>query len=712
MAHEDKVNHSYANSNANVVFSIWKNRHACDRKKPNCTPCGSRGLECVYPEAAPTLKELEMQAEKLAARIQGLEKSKRTSVFSEWPSRLIRHTALYPCQKCNQLQQPCDMRKPSCDRCKSYKIDCSYIDSERPKVYHISHAIAAMNNVIDAYELAFKQDNHQRILKTPSLSSPFLSTRKSIWTVASTPQGFTAYAHVSSYRELQMLINHIHENQPMENHIVQRLGDSTHQYIAGSRPSDKHNNDNKAARTAEAEAAAAAAAEAAEAARPDYLLAFALWDEYTFNAQSLPHDYPIDVTSDLTDDLLALYCRTPCCSAARLPIIDTKEFMARHRNPDIGKRPSKVLTYAICAMAARNAFQVHVWSKGHSHASPRYNMGKALSVGYWLAARKLLAECFDEPSLDNCRSALLLSYASHQNGHTGTMYYYDWIAITMAKELGLFEDSHHDYYDKMLAWSLYYWNVWMRVLCGGTAHVTCPQPSYSPPSPPININDDHYDVLSAWSLNFHLQAQRATIMASLVSAQDKDLNLPQLVELLQPQQEQLETFFRNLPDEWKSMEIKPYQEQKQDDHLQEMMGTVDRGKLRCVCAFDVMVNYFINVIMVHFPFLQSRMDSNMAHAEHCLRICMHAAQSITRAIEATPDCCYTPVIGLAFSNGVYNKIFQCTGSDWALQRMQQSVDILKPSLQYVYDFDTTKSLARTMENGIQMAMNIGCHKQQ
>lgn len=394
----------------------------------------------------------------------------------------------------------------------------------------------------------------------------------------------------------------------------------------------------------------------------------------------------------------------------RLPIVDGKDLLARYYSPDPSQRPSKVLVYAICAMTARNAFQVHVWSKRPAHETPQYNMGKALSIAYWLSARKLLAECFDEPSLDTCRAALFLSYCSHHNGYLNLVRFYDWIAVSMAQELGLFDRKEQPYYDSLLAWVIYYWHVWMRVLGAGLSHRSVPRPAASPPSPPplttsTEMNDEeynNYNVLRSWSYRFQLQLQRDEIMSCTLSAQKQNLSAEHLSHMFEPLEADLKAFFESLPSHWRD----PPNQASDNDHQKDNGYTIGRDMLECACIVEVQVQYYINVIMLYYPFLPSSSSSSSSSntlspfTRQCLRVCLHAAQTITCAIENMVQGCSVPLIGLVFSNSVYQRIFQCTRSPAALQAMQRSLDISKASLHYAYDFESHRPLVRLMEQKV------------
>ncbi|ORE10898.1 hypothetical protein BCV72DRAFT_285158, partial [Rhizopus microsporus var. microsporus] len=146
-------------------------RHACDKNKPSCSRCARRGITCVYPEAAPTLKKLQKATETLGDRIKKFGdrikagemaplfniqsaqndigspaySSSGSSVFSAYseeedrPRIKIRRGAkvastsnfsVYPCSKCFKDLQQCDLLLPRCTRCEANDFECGYKKTE------------------------------------------------------------------------------------------------------------------------------------------------------------------------------------------------------------------------------------------------------------------------------------------------------------------------------------------------------------------------------------------------------------------------------------------------------------------------------------------------------------------------------------------------------------------------------------------------------
>lgn len=472
---------------------------------------------------------------------------------------------------------------------------------------------------------------------------------------------------------------------------------------------------------------------------------FAVWSTLSQQPTPLAQDYPIDISDELTDNLVELYCRSPCCSAIRVPIISPTEFLDRYRDPL--NRPSKTLIYAVCAIAARNAFQLHVWSKRSSLTSSdpvtaQYNMGRALSITYCLKARELLSECFDDASLDNCKAAVLLSYCTYQNGYLGVVYIYEWIAYNMARELGLY-DSSHAFTDEesKLVWCLYYFNTWYRVLEGGSSasiessqfYPCCPLPQ--PPTKPatstdfMQIDDGapcstdelvEYYVWSTWYYMIRLQLLRHDVMTRLVEAQGMG-NDPNLSLDLLGMRDRLEQFHNELPEEWRhpdlsssfmarsscgssthSMGGTPTNEPMQEDvnyHL-------DIQAFARSCILNVHIYYNINKILLYQVFFPSDHIPRAPFSVQCLYTCIDAAYTITQTLEAMvyqQDECNVPLLAFLFANIVYVKLLnyedqQC--QDFAKRCLQLSVDIAKLSTTYTHDFERSKTLVNVMEQDV------------
>ncbi|KAG2223722.1 hypothetical protein INT45_003446 [Circinella minor] len=582
--------------------------------------------------------------------------------------------------------------------------------------------------MMDRYEQAFRQEQKRQ-------------QRKTIWTVMSSRQGWAGITHIASYNDLLKFIDHI--NQVGTFSDTNR--DNHHYYHESPLPSILLGNPWGAA------AAAIQAQQDTPVIHNDNDNNDNGSDAWSYPALStMPRDDTILITNQLTNDLLDLYCRTPCCSAIRLPIIDTEEFMARYKgtytgvntsyrndNPSLAP-PAKVLVYAICAMTARNAFQVHVWNKKtrnnnnnnnntSSYDSAYFDMGREISMAYCLEARELLADCYDEPSLDTCRAAILLSYCSYQNGYPGLIYYYEFIAVSMAHDLGLYNGLPRMLtpYDNVLAWSLYYFHIWSQLLRGGSARLaggwSNPPSLLSLPQPPEIHHKDYY-LLSTWAYKFQLQMQRDAVMACILSAEQQGLSAQELADILRPKQIQLDKFYQDLPWEFKQepsqlritkkshQQKNYYQNNNNINNINSSTTTnattatitmddrytTDVDMFVRACILELQVQYHINKILLHYPFLTTPTITPSSGQSH-LGICMHAAYSITCAIEASADSCNCPLIGLVFANSVYLKFWRYTKSQFALRCLKRSLDISKTTPTYVHDFEMAKTLVKILE---------------
>ncbi|KAI9255262.1 hypothetical protein BDA99DRAFT_467511 [Phascolomyces articulosus] len=710
-------------STRTACFRCRSIRHSCDRKKPSCSRCKQKGFSCSYPEHAPTLKRLQELTMTLSKRVEYfqelLEKQQKQQEQQQQHRKIITggrkkqqqltyQNNVFPCQKCYQSLQPCDMTLPGCKRCQQNGVECTYYYDEKPKIYHIATAVSKLNAMMDKYEHVLRQEEK-------------IQQRKTIWSVLSTNQGCTGIANIASYNDLLKLIDHINQFNMLSNNknshdYQQQQHESSFTSILLGEPwklpplssislsSSSSESESSISTTTTATTTTTSSKQNRMEKCP-----FAVWDAWSYpNHPSMPRDYPIEITDQLTNDLLDLYCRTPCCSAFRLPIIDTEEFMARYKGESttVTSPPAKVLVYAICAMTARNAFQVHVWNKktrynnnnnnnnnnnfmegGYGGGPAHFNMGKALSMAYCLEARELLADCFDEPSLDTCRAAILLSYCSYQNGYSGLIYYYEFIAVSMAHDLGLYNGMSTlkmTPYDNVLAWSLYYFHIWGQLLRGGSARLAggwnSPPSLLSLPQPPERHHRDYY-LLSNWAYKIQLQTQRDAVMASILFAQQQGLSAQELADLLQPKQKQLDNSNATLG----------------HTMLMDDRYTTDVDILVLSCILELQVQYNINKILLHYPFLTTPNPPSTAVLSSHLEICMHAANAITCLIEASADGCNCPLIGLVFANSVYLKYWRYTKSQFALRCLKRSVDISKSTTTYVHDFEMAKTLVHIME---------------
>lgn len=499
-----------------------------------------------------------------------------------------------------------------------------------PKVTYIFQAVRCLNAVLDSWEDAIQHhslDNERRLRKSHRVS----------WKIAASPNGLTVHCDMATLTSLLDAL------------------DLDRKHAAPDRP--RMLADLKKC-------------------------AFAIWEKWTSqNYRLMPQDYPLDISEDLTDTLVELYCTTPCCGDLRLPIIDLDDFWERYRDPI--RKPSKLLIYAVCAMAARNAFQIHIWNKRPAHESPRYNMGKALSVAYCKVARDMLADSFDEPSMDTCLAAFILSYCSHQNGYPGVIYTYEWISFTMANELGLYDKNRPmTSRETLLVWCLYYFNTWYRVLQGGST-VSLSSSQFYPhqPLPDLPCEDvenrgtDYY-ILGVWSLLIRTQIQRDKIMSLLVKSEESTMR-----DWLDMHRE-VESLVQTLPTDW-----------------QRPNYSCRAGTLAESCILQVHMELNINRILLCSPFIT--FDRDNPHTCYCLYVCMQAAYFITCAVEALAQQCSAPVVGLLFAQNVYLKLLENPATyDAAKQQLKRCVDIAKTTTSYIYDFEMTRVLVDLLERNV------------
>ncbi|KAI9487121.1 MAG: hypothetical protein EXX96DRAFT_646828 [Benjaminiella poitrasii] len=772
-------------------------RHACDRKKPACTRCHRRGIKCVYPEAALTLKKLQKATETLGDRIKKFnDRLKSTEVvpachyqqsttskvetacnnavsFSDDdnllekppPKRKVKLSAkvastsnysVYPCTKCFKDLQQCDLTLPKCSRCEANNFECEFKKTE-PKVNHVSQVLQTMNKVMDQWQGSLDRMAKDFAQKTQDLSAKANNSfkrkpmqKQTAWKITSTKKGLSVESNVSSYHDLSTLV---------------------HQFKCSMAISmkDKNNNPSSTCKTNsyaehihKQEKELPGALEFDDTQSIHTTSGFAIWNLWAHSTYSIPQDYPVDISQELTDNLVDLYCRAPCCSTIRLPIIDTSNFLDRYHSLDPLKRPSKVLIYAICAMAARNAFQLHVWSKRPSSDAPQYNMGKALSVAYCLRGRELLSECFDEPTFDNCQAAFLLSYCNYQNGYPGVIYFYEWIAYNMAQELGLYDANRTlTRYESMLIWCIYYCNAWYKVLQGnesaGAAGLSQCRPSLEtiPPTLPIpeiglaETGDkksdaaiiDYY-VWNSWVYLIKLQILREQTMVALTSNhtdQSIDSSLPQELFTMQ---KKLEEFNDSLPDEWQTpsfdmfnyvdlfnhsgspfsfsssssccspqspcSESSSNQQEMQKSETDHSHFSVDVKSFSHYCISMVSLYYNINKVLLYQPFAPIHRVPSTSLSIQSLETSLNAANNITQIIEAMVqqrEHCHIPVMGFLFANVVYRKLMSYkTHNDYyeiGKMGLLRSLDISKTSITYTYDFEMARTLVDVMEQEIQ-----------
>lgn len=639
--------------------------------------------------------------------------------------------SVYPCSKCYKDLQQCDLMLPQCSRCQANNFECVYMKTE-PKANHVSQVLTTMNKVMDQWQESLDRMAKDFAQKTRDFSQRANNSFKMkplqpfAWKITSTGRGLSVESNVSSYNDLSKLVDQFKRSL----HISPR----------DQPPDDEQNRKSPALSDERQRIAQSVELDDTSSIHTSSSFSFAVWNSWSHPlAHALPQDYPIDISDELTDNLIDLYCRSPCCSAIRLPILDTTEFLARYHDPCEENRPPKVLVYAICAMAARNAFQLHVWNRRPAHETPNYNMGKALSLAYALKARELLADCFDEPTMDNCLAAFFLSYCNHQNGYAGVIYIYEWIAYSMAREMGLYDEGRElTEQECKLVWCLYYFNTWYRVLQGGSSasvessqfYPRCPLPP-PPPKPKVDSLDPpppelvEYYVWSTWYYLIKLQLLRHDVMSRLVAAQQStsknDTDLP--LDLL-AMQDRLEEFYASLPDEWRNPpELSTTTTTTQQNAsccssgggmlgLEESSTEnrkhyqVDMSGFICFCILNVHIYYNINKILLYQAFFPSDHLPTSPFSVQCLYTCVDAAYSITQTLEFMSrqyNECNVPLLGFLFANIVYTKLLNYNDEkcqEFGRRSLQLSVEISKASVTYKYDFEMARSLVAVMEQQV------------
>ncbi|KAI8141500.1 hypothetical protein BJV82DRAFT_518239 [Fennellomyces sp. T-0311] len=636
--------------------------------------------------------------------------------------------SVYPCSKCYKDLQQCDLTLPKCSRCEANNFECIYMKTE-PKANHVSQVLTTMNKIMDQWQESIDRMAKDFAQKTRDFSQRANNSLKMkplqpfAWKITSTGRGLSVESNVNSYNDLSKLVDQFKKSM----HISPPPLETDNETEGGDRSPSLSDERQRIAQSVELDDTSSIHTSSG--------FSFAVWNSWSHPTHALPQDYPIDISDELTDNLVELYCRSPCCSAIRLPIIDTADFLARYRDP--ANPPSRVLIYAICAMSARNAFQLHMWSKRPAHESPQYNMGKALSIAYCLKGRELLSECFDEePSMDNCRAAILLSYCSYQNGYSGVIYIYEWIAYSMARELGLYDSSRQfTESEAKLVWCMYYFNTWYRVLQGGSSasvessqfYPCCPLPE-PPVKPDVMENDSNgpppqelvdYYVWSTWYYMIRLQILRHDVMSRLVAAQDTKSDPSLSLDLL-TMQDRLQEFYNSLPDEWRTPDTSyshspqpstnsssctppSMMEEDNDRHYH-----IDLASFARFCILNVHIYYNINKILLYQAFFPSDHIPSVPFSVQCLYTCIDAANSITQILEYMSqqrDECNVPLIGFLFANIVYFKLLNYQDDkcrDFARQCLQLSVDISKASVTYMYDFERAKTLVSVMDQDVRV----------
>ncbi|KAI8976144.1 hypothetical protein BDB01DRAFT_804650 [Pilobolus umbonatus] len=625
--------------------------------------------------------------------------------------------SIYPCGKCYKDLQQCDLTLPSCSRCTAHKLECVYHKTE-PKANHVSQVLNTMNKVMDQWQESIDKMAKDFAQKTrdfgqlvdQSLKKPL---QPFAWKITTTNKGLSVESNVNSFNDLSKLVDQFKKVM----HISPRDGPDT---MNEGLDVESHRlsfhgelDDNSSINTSSS-------------------FSFGVWNSWLHPVNTLPEDYPIDISQELTDSLVELYCKTPCCSSIRLPIIDTSDFLERYCHPEIDKRPPLILTYAICAMAARTSFQIHVWNKNPEHlVGHYYNMGKALSIAYCLKGREKLGDCFDQPSIDNCRAVFLLSYCNQQNGYPGAIYIYEWIAFTMAEELGLYdEDRVLTIQESTLVWYLYYFNTWYRVLHGvSDESIEGSQLPFSPlPAPPVKPAISHpnpselsqelidYYIYSEWYYLIQLQLLRHEVMTRLLSAQSLGKTDTTLSQDMFMMQDKLNYFYNNLPEEWKNPDIDSlafHQKTHTPDSSsfschdkEKSFYHLDAQEFPRFCILTVHVYYNINKILLYQAFFPSDHYPVSSISLHFLQICIDAAYSITQTLDVMVKYhaeSNIPLLGFLFANIVYLKLLNYTDGrykEFAIRCLEQSINITKLSKSYLYDYEMARNLVSTMEKDV------------
>lgn len=612
-------------------------------------------------------------------------------------SRKVSSTAsfsVYPCVKCHKDLQHCDLLLPKCTRCLANNFECDYKETE-PKANHVSQVLITMNKVIDYWQESIDKKARDYALRARTFAANKAKIKQpTTFKITTTKRGLSIESNVNSYNGLFTLV------------------DQFKQFISISNSNNMNNKDIKSTFSSLFQQKKEKGVHLLDDDFDENASSFAVWNLWASSTHVLPQNYPIDINDELTDNLIDLYCRTPCCSSIRIPILDTTEFLARYQHPDRTKRPSKVLIYAICAMAARNAFQLHIWGKRPTSDCPQYNMGKALSVAYCLRGRELLSECFDEPSFDHCQAAFLLSYCHYQNGYPGVIYFYEWIAYSMASDLGLYSNQRAlTKEESMLIWCIYYYNVWYRTLKGADSANAgglsqCKPPLETMPKVTQGGEDkvEHY-VWNSWVYLIQLQVLRDQTMAVL-SNHDEEERLPEtLIEM----QKQLDAFCDSLPTEWKTdQSYSSFSSTLTVKNENEPFKTNIQPFAR-YCVQLVQIHYYINQILLYEPFVPMYDTPRTELSIQSLETIVGAAHRISDLIEQmiqVKENCHIPLVSFLFSNVVYKKLMTYHDHYYEIGKLGllRSLDISKSSITYIYDFELARTLVNIMELDIQSSV--------
>lgn len=659
-----------------------------------------------------------MSADGLSTRIKALhEKLKQrpraenhvakqsSSATGDIPSdALVGNFSVYPCSKCYRDLQQCDLTFPSCSRCVRNKFECVYTKTE-PKANHVSTVLSAMNRAVDQWHDFF--DGRSKWLGKRNPQRDLVAKRKPrppfTWKIYSKQnQGLSMESNVSSFTDLHKLLA-----QFAVSHLsIPKMISDRANTIADL---DYFSTD---------ESSTSAANELVATELRQDLFPFAIWNAWSVSMHSLPQGYPIDTSEQLTNQLVELFCSTPCCSSIRIPFVDTVDVLQRFQQGD--NPPSKLLIYSLCAMSARNAFQVHCWSGDSGFSAAQYTMGKALSTAYCVQAREIFADCFDSPSLENVQGTFLLSYAMHQNGYFNGIYLYEWISFALAQDLGLYDTNRTlTRSENMTLWMIYYYNAWYKVLQGGACdavHLNQYYPATQPimPPPPLGTPVESQDLIyNLWYHLIKLQVLRHDLMSRMVIAQEAcrreapfHLNLFDL-------QQKLFDCYATVPMDWQNPDPQTLLHTSERPTLAASGSggklSVNTDDLTSYCIINLHVHYNINKILLYQTFLPANSPPTTSVAIQCLSACIQAANSITQCLDVMINKrkdCNLPMLAFVFANTVYLKLL--TYNDTRFQRfartnLERSITLSKASLTYMYDFELCKRLVSIMESTIQDA---------
>lgn len=595
--------------------------------------------------------------------------------------------SVYPCTKCFKDLQQCDLTAPTCQRCLDNGFECVYTKTI-PKANHVSQVLTTMNKVVDQWQESLDKMAKDFAQKTRDLGAnmKMKQPRKPFaWKITSTGRGLSMESSVNSFNDLSKLVDQFKRTM----HITPKDASDEE-----SQHAPELFDDTSSIHTASD-------------------LGFAIWNSWAHSNISLPHDYALDISQQLIDSLVHLYARTPCCSQLRLSIIDANDLIARYSHPE--KQVSDMLTFAVCAMTARNAFQLHVWNV-RAKDEPQQNMGKVLSTAFCVKSRELLAECFDEPSLETVQAAFIISYCNHLNGYSSANTIYDWVAFAMAQDLGLYDSNRpltHE--ESMLVWSFYYHNTWYRVLQGGSSdtiqssqfypRIDLPSIKLEPEGDPIA---QHINM--AWHHLLKLQVLRHDLMSRLVSAQKANGEDHGTHVDLFAMQDKLFEFYKDIPVAWQNpnpmLHARDPSVLAERYHLVEEHYENDLNELSSYCILNLHVHYNINKILLYQAFFPADHFPTTTFALQCLCTCIEAAHAITQTLDVMVNHrndCNVPILGFLFANTVYLRLLKYPDDrfrQFARHNLRRSMQVSKACSSFVFDFELAQKLVFVMEQTI------------